>query len=88
VPVISSFFGIYIRMYHGDHNPPHLHAEYQGHEALITLDDGTVIAGSLPTKALNLIREWMAEHHDELLKDWERAAAYEPLERIAGADND
>ncbi|MFK0570419.1 DUF4160 domain-containing protein [Endozoicomonas sp.] len=35
MPVISSFFGIYIRMYHADHAPPHIHAAYQGHEALI-----------------------------------------------------
>jgi hypothetical protein len=32
MPIISSFFGIYIRMYHNDHPPPHVHAEYQGHE--------------------------------------------------------
>ena len=52
------------------------------------LFQGTIMVGSLPTKALKLIREWMAEHYDELQKDWERAVAYEPLEKIAGADND
>ncbi len=40
MPVISSFFGIYIRMYHDDHNPPHIHAEYQGNEALISIENG------------------------------------------------
>jgi len=29
MPIISYFFGIYIRMYHDDHNPPHIHVEYQ-----------------------------------------------------------
>ncbi len=29
MPVISYFFGIYIRMYHDDHPPMHIHVEYQ-----------------------------------------------------------
>ena len=27
IPVISYFFGIYIRMYFDDHAPPHFHVE-------------------------------------------------------------
>jgi uncharacterized protein DUF4160 len=46
MPVISYFFGIYVRMYHDDHNPPHFHAEYQGHEAFVEIATGEVIAGS------------------------------------------
>jgi len=38
MPVISYFFGIYIRMYQDDHNPPHFHIEYQGHEALMAIE--------------------------------------------------
>jgi hypothetical protein len=26
------FFGIIIRMFYNEHNPPHFHAEYQGAE--------------------------------------------------------
>lgn len=40
MPVTSYFFGIYIRMYHDDHNPPLIHVEYQGHEALMGIGDG------------------------------------------------
>ncbi len=36
MPIISSFFGIYVRMYFADHGPPHVHIEYQGHEGLVT----------------------------------------------------
>jgi len=28
MPEISRFYGIVIRMYFGDHNPPHFHAAY------------------------------------------------------------
>lgn len=48
MPVISSFSGIYVRMYFADHPPPHIHVEYQGHEALVALADGEVIEGGLP----------------------------------------
>ena len=30
-------------MYHDDHLPLHIHVEYQGHEALVCIDDGTII---------------------------------------------
>ncbi|MDX9707695.1 MAG: DUF4160 domain-containing protein, partial [Azospira sp.] len=57
MPVISYFFGIYIRMYHGDHQPPHIHAEYQGHEAFVDIVSGEIIAGGLPTRAARPVRK-------------------------------
>jgi len=88
MPVISYFFGIYIRMYHDDHNPPHIHVEYQGHQALIAINDGTILAGTLPRKAHKIVYEWMQNYQQELIEDWQRAIALEPLLRIPGADND
>ena len=88
MPIISYFFGIYIRMYHDDHNPPHFHVEYQGHEALIAIENGELLEGGLPNKALKLVREWATEHQRELLDDWQLAIQLKPLQRIAGADND
>ena len=88
MPVISYFFGIYIRMYHDDHNPPHIHVEYQGHEALVAIANGEVLAGTLPNKAQKIVQEWTQTHQQELLEDWQRAIALAPLLRIPGADND
>ncbi len=88
MPVISYFFGIYIRMYQDDHNPPHFHIEYQGHQALMAIESGEILAGSLPKKAAKLVREWAIEHREELLADWELAVALKPLQHIPGADND
>ena len=34
---ISRFFGIVIKMFFDDHNPPHFHAEYGGYLALIDI---------------------------------------------------
>jgi hypothetical protein len=47
-----------------------------------------ILSGRLPTRAAKLVREWAAEHQAELLEDWRRAVALEPLNRIPGADND
>ncbi|AGA89374.1 hypothetical protein Thimo_0522 [Thioflavicoccus mobilis 8321] len=55
MPVISFFFGIYIRMYFDDHAPPHIHVEYQGHEAFVAIETGEIIDGRLPRKAARLV---------------------------------
>ncbi len=56
MPIISTFFGIIVRMYFDDHAPPHIHVEYQGHEALIAIDDGRLVNGTLPKRAQALVR--------------------------------
>ena len=88
MPVISYFFGITIRMYHDDHPPMHIHAEYQGYVALISIVTGEIIKGNLPPKAFKLVKEWVIAHQEELNYDWELAQKFEPLEKIQGADND
>ena len=88
MPVISYFFGIYIRMYFDDHNPPHIHAEYQGQEALIEIKTGIIMQGKLPKKALKIIKDWTEEYQEELLDNWEKTVNLELPKRIKGADND
>jgi len=88
MPVISIFFGIIVRMYHREHGPPHFHASYQGHEALIGIADGALLRGSLPPKALRIVREWAARHGADLLANWQRGVDLLPMEMIAGADAD
>ena len=39
MPEISRFYGIVIKMYFGDHQPPHFHAEY-GERRVRLLADG------------------------------------------------
>lgn len=49
MPLLSMFYGIIIRMYFDDHNPPHFHASYQGSHATFSLD-GELTEGDLPRK--------------------------------------
>ena len=88
MPVISYFFGIYIRMYNDDHNPPHFRVDYQGQQAQFSIETGELLAGKLPSKAVKLVREWAKDHQQELRENWELAVALKPLQCIAGADND
>lgn len=84
MPRISSFYGITIAMYWDEtgHQTPHFHASYAGDLASVALD-GRVLAGSLPRRALRLVRSWAALHQDELRSDWQRARTHEPLIPIA-----
>ena len=82
MPEISRFYGIVIRMYFADHNPPHFHAEYAGREARITIDTLALISGKLPGRALGLVAEWATLHQEELLELWQKASNLEPLHQI------
>jgi hypothetical protein len=66
MPTISIFFGIVVQMYWRNHPPPHVHAYYQGFEALISLENGEIIGGQLPPGATKLVRGWIEQRHDEL----------------------
>jgi hypothetical protein len=57
VPTISVFYGIVIQMFWNEHAPPHFHALYGEHEALIDLRDLSVMRGSLPRRAMTLVIE-------------------------------
>ena len=82
MPVISAFFGIVIRMYYDEHDPPHLHAEYQGNRAVLDFR-GNIIKGDLRSRtALRLVREWIDLHPGDLYADWELAQAGHNLKEI------
>ncbi len=69
MPEISRFYGIIIRMFFNDHNPPHFHASYQKYDAIIHIETG-LVKGEMPRRALNLIYEWLDMHKEELLNNW------------------
>jgi hypothetical protein len=70
-------------MYAADHPPPHFHARYGEHEAIVGIQRAEVVRGSLPRGALSLILMWAALHRDELLENWELCAKRRRPEKIA-----
>ncbi|MCX7727640.1 MAG: DUF4160 domain-containing protein [Chitinispirillaceae bacterium] len=86
MPEICRFFGIIIRMYFDEHNPPHFHAEFSRNKAIFDFR-GNIIRGDLQSKtAVKLVREWIDLHKDELEKNWNLAQNGLPLREIAGLD--
>lgn len=73
MPIISSFYGIIIKIYYAqnEHNPPHIHAIYGEYMSAINIKTLEVLEGDLPDKALKLVREWINLNQDEILKIWE-----------------
>lgn len=78
MPRLSAFYGIVITIHASDHPPPHFHAHYGEHNALIVISDGSVYAGSLPRRALRLVREWRLLHVEELERAWNLIATDQP----------
>lgn len=83
MPELCRFYGIVIRMYFEDHDPPHFHAYYGEAEILITISTLAIFAGQFPPRALGLVMEWTALHQAELLVAWERTRRQEPPGTIA-----
>jgi hypothetical protein len=83
VPEISRFYGIVIKMFFDDHQPPHFHAEYGDLEVIININTLALIAGKFPPRALGLIMEWAALHQAELKADWEKAKSKQSVDKIS-----
>ena len=58
MPYVSMFFGIIIRMFYSEHNPPHFHAEYQGAEGIFDFEGNLLVGNIKSNTALKLIKEW------------------------------
>ena len=83
MPVVSTFFGIIIRMFFDDHDPPHFHVEYQGQLAAFDFS-GKLIAGEIRSaRARHLVRDWARLHELELRLNWKKLKALQPIRQIA-----
>lgn len=69
MPEISSFYGVVISMYPGDHNPPHFHVRYNEYRAIVEIEDG-LVTGEMPSRALKFVFEWRDHHKEELMDNW------------------
>lgn len=83
MPEICRFYGIIIRIHIRDHAPPHFHALYGEHEALIEINSLATLHGHFPPRASRLVLEWASMHQDEIMEAWERAQRAEPPGSIA-----
>jgi Domain of unknown function (DUF4160) len=82
MPELSRFYGIVIKMFYDDHNPPYFHVEYGGNKAVIEIATLNITQGKFPRRALNLVREWASQHEEELLANWQLGVAEVPFTKI------
>lgn len=88
MPLISSFFGIVIKMYFRDedkHHVPHFHAKYAEFEAAIDFD-GNILAGDFPPNKLKLAAAWAEIHKEELCALWDLMQTSDDFFKIKGLD--
>lgn len=85
MPVISMFYGVIVLMYYFDdkqHHKPHIHVKYQDEEAVLSIPDGEILAGTLKRSRLRLILAWVEIHQDELMANWELAVQGQQVFKI------
>jgi len=73
MPLISSFYGLVVKMYFDDKEHkhiPHFHTKYNGKEAVFSLN-GKLLAGKLPPKQKKLVLAWIEIHKEELKALWD-----------------
>jgi len=71
MPEIARFYGIVIKLFFGDHLPPHFHAVYGEYIALFNIDTMKMIEGDLPARAKKLVVEWANMYQTELKEIWQ-----------------
>ncbi len=82
MPVIAAFYGIVIKVFQGDHNPPHIHVAYSEFKAQIEIASGRILAGRLPPRSHKLVKEWLKLRQNEVMKAWDVAEQYGTPKRV------
>jgi len=85
MPTLSRFYGIEIsiRAREANHPLPHFHASYAEFEASIAIETLEILAGTLPTRAIEMVLGWAAIHRTELQTAWNQLRAGRVPEKIA-----
>ena len=85
MPILSTFYGIVVRMYFFDDkqpHTPHVHAECSGDKAVFAIPTAELLAGKLPSGKMRLVQAWIEIHRDELMADWRLAVNGEEVFKI------
>jgi hypothetical protein len=70
MPTIAIVVGVRIIIYPKDHLPPHLHAKFAEHEAMISILTGDILEGSLPQTKRKAVQDWLAAHREHVAYIW------------------
>lgn len=82
MPIVSTFFGMIIRVYYNEHGIPHFHVQQADQKYVIAIESGRCLSGKIPPRTRKLIEEWRARHRLELLQAWSDAQNHKQPKRI------
>ena len=73
MPEICRFYGIIIKMFFKpkEHEPSHIHALYGEYIGVFDIKTHQMTDGDLPSKAQELVKEWLDLHSEELQNMWD-----------------
>jgi len=71
MPEIARFYGIIIKLFFGDHPPPHFHAVYGEYVGVFDIETLEMIEGDLLNRARKLVIEWGKLNRNELKTMWD-----------------
>lgn len=80
--VVATVGGVRIMFYANEHPPPHFHAKYAEHQAVIDIAFLTIIEGFLPVAKRRQVLAWAATRQMQLNTAFVRATAHEKVDPI------
>ncbi len=74
MPEIVRFYGIIIKMFFKpkEHEPSHIHAIYNEYVGLFNIKTYEMFEGDLPSKAQELVNEWITLNSDDHQEMWNK----------------
>jgi len=75
MPTIAVVNGVRLMMYWNDHAPPHFHALFAEHRAVIEIDSLSVTKGYLPKAKLGAVLKWAELRQNALHDVWRNTQA-------------
>ena len=74
MPEIVRFYGIIIKIFFNpkEQEPSHKHPIYNEYVGLFNIKTYEMFEGDLPSKAQELVKEWLSLHSDELQEMWNK----------------
>lgn len=55
------------------HHQPHIHVRCGEDEVVVSIPEGEVLDGRIPSNKMKLLSAWIEIHREELMRDWELA---------------
>lgn len=70
MPTLHRIGAISIRIYADDHRPPHIHIVSPDFEVIVSLSDGSIIAGEARHLEIKEALDWVSANRERLTSLW------------------